>query len=93
MYLNDKMNKKMGKKWIYILMLGNTAHNNKCIYDYLMINVTSDKNSTHKLEDYTIIYSPLTTSGMSQVASPSEFLATHVYTPASSVSTDLISKQ
>lgn len=32
-------------------MLGNTAHNNKCIYDHLMINVTSDKNSTHKLED------------------------------------------
>lgn len=27
------------------------SKNNKCIYDYLMINVTSDKNSTHKLED------------------------------------------
>lgn len=29
MYFNDKMNKKMEKKWIYILMLGNIVYNNK----------------------------------------------------------------
>lgn len=51
MYFNDKMNKKMEKKWIYILMLGNIVYNNKCIYDYLMINVIFDKNFMYKLED------------------------------------------